>query len=85
MVTQQHKFAYKDFDFTITERPDLCFAYSVCGENGDKVWIPGVLLDPDLSKEEMVQAVKDMVDGVFTGEVEVYGHHRVYAGVKETA
>ena len=80
--TKTHTFRYGGFDITLQERPDLCYLYAIHGVKDDKHWLPKIMLDPCLSDSEMYQAVRDMLDGVFTGQIEVYGPHHVYAGVR---
>ena len=76
---QQVDFEHNGFECVITERPDLCYGYKVFGfrKSDDKVFLPKVLFDRDMTRAEIIFASIAMMDGTFTGQVESYGGYDV--------
>ena len=81
-IEEAIKFEHNGFACTIIQRPDLCFVYQVHGfrESDEKDWIPKVKFDKDLSLKQIEKAAKEMMDGTFSGEIEVYGNLHVWCG-----
>lgn len=73
------KFEHNGFECMIHERPDLCHSYKVYGhrKTDDKVFYPDILFDRDMTIEDIKKVCIDMMDGKFSGSVEVYGDHSV--------
>ena len=76
------EFEHDGFLCTITQRPDLCYVYQVHGfrQVDEKLWMPEIRFDKDLTIDQIKAAAIEMMDGTFTGKIEVYGDIHVWAG-----
>lgn len=76
------EFEYNGFVCTIVQRPDLCYIYQVHGyrELDKKHWIPEIKFDKELTFEQIEKAAKEMMDGTFSGKIEVFGDLHVWCG-----
>ncbi len=79
------EFEHKGFKCTITQRPDLCYVYQVCGfrQADNVVWIPRIKFDKDLTMSQIKVAAIEMIEGTFEGVIEEYGNLFVWTGERK--
>ncbi len=80
MADELLKFEHNGFSCTVIERPDLYYTKQVFGIRGDERWLPRIKFDKELSLEQVQKAACEMLDGTFSGQIEVYNGIHIWEG-----